>query len=142
MLDDHRLGTLRMIPAEVFDEEIGELEGLKMFPGGTGIELGSHGKMGKRESAQGLDVRVVEDEGIGGDEGHPIDARAGDENAVGGIAVDGFEQRPGFLDDFTGDGQKVPTVGVEEGAEPGFPMAVDLDSPSLLKAGDFADGDG
>ena len=56
--------------------------------------------------------------------------------------MDWFEQRPRFLDDFSGDGQEVPAVGVEEGAEPSFPMAIDLDSPSLLEAGDFADGDG
>lgn len=92
--------------------------------------------------AQCLDVWVVEDEGICGDEGHPIDARAGNENAVGRIPMNRFEQRPRLLDDFSGDGQQVPTVNLEEGAKPSFPVAVDLDSPPLLEAGDFADGNG
>jgi len=44
VFDGQRLRPLRMVPAEVFDEEIGKAESLEVFPGGTGIKLGGHGK--------------------------------------------------------------------------------------------------
>ena len=44
VFDGQRLRPFRMVPAEVFDEEIGKAESLEVFPGGTGIELGDHGK--------------------------------------------------------------------------------------------------
>ena len=51
VLDDHRFRPLRVVPAEVIDEEIGELEGLKVFPGGAGVEFGSHVKIEKAISS-------------------------------------------------------------------------------------------
>lgn len=124
-------------------EAIGRIKGQA---GSMGERLAGRPRGGKRgrirRSGERLDVWVIEDEGIGGDEGHAPDARGGDEDAVDRIAVDGFGQGPGFLNDFAGDGFQVPAVDVEQGAEPGLPVTGDLNSPALLQAGNLANGNG
>lgn len=42
VLDGDRFRAFGMIPTEVFDEEIGEPEGLQVLPSGAGIEFGGH----------------------------------------------------------------------------------------------------
>ena len=96
----------------------------------------------KLESAKRLYVRVVEDEAVGRDDGQIFEARCGDDEAVCGITMDGIGQRVGFLDDFEGNGNDVPSVPVGLGAKPFFPVLRKMNSLPFLQAGEFGCDDG
>jgi hypothetical protein len=82
-------------------------------------------------------VGVVEDEAVGGDDGEIFHACRGDEDAIGGITMNGSRQGVSFLDDLQGDWDYIPAVTVGLGAEPFFPVLRKLDFFPFLQAGEF-----
>ena len=93
-------------------------------------------------SAQGFDVGVVEDEAVGGDDGQVLQPGGGDDEAIGGITVDGIGQGVSFFDDLEGDWNDIPSVAVGLGAEPFLPMLRKRDLLPLLQAGELCRDDG
>lgn len=93
-------------------------------------------------SAQRFDVGIVEDEAVGGDDGQVLKPSRRNDDAIGGITMDGIGQGVGFLDDFEGDWDYIPSVPVGLSAKPFFPVLRKMNSLPFLQAGEFGCDDG